>query len=212
MFGIENYFLFLTAGVLLNVTPGPDMLYVATRSACQGRPAGVVSALAISCGGLAHTTAAALGLSAVLMYSAVAYEAVRYAGAAYLVYMGLRILLARRGAETGSGMVRRSLPGVFRQGLLVSVFNPKVALFFLAFLPQFADASSPRFAVQILVLGLTFCATGGMVMILVALCFGQVNAWAGSRPGVRRAQAWVTGSVFLGMGLCLGLAGGRAEP
>ncbi|WP_461208362.1 LysE family translocator [Desulfocurvus sp. DL9XJH121] len=209
MFGMDNYFLFLAAGVLLNVTPGPDMLYVATRSACQGRGAGVVSALAISCGGLVHTSAAALGLSAVLMYSAVAYEVVRYAGAAYLVYMGLRIILARRGREEGPRMVRRSLGGVFRQGLLISVLNPKVALFFLAFLPQFADASSPQFAAHVLILGLTFCLTGGVVMTLVALCFGKVNAWAGARPGFARVQSWVTGGVFLGMGLCLGVAGGR---
>lgn len=209
MFGIENYLLFLAAGVLLNVTPGPDMLYVATRSACQGRGAGVVSALAISCGGLAHTAAAALGLSVVLQYSAVAYEAVRYAGAAYLVYIGLRMLLAREGAGRGQRVRAMTLPRIFRQGLVVSVFNPKVALFFLAFLPQFADHASPLFPVQILVLGLTFCATGCMTMTLVALCFGRVGAWAGTRPGVRRLQGRVTGGVFLGMGLCLGLAGGR---
>ena len=209
MYGIDNDLLFLAAGVLLNVTPGPDMLYVATRSTCQGRAAGVVSALAISCGGLAHTAAAALGLSAVLMYSAVAYEVVRWAGAAYLVYMGLKILLAVRGTDAASRPVRLSLSGVFRQGLVVSVFNPKVALFFLAFLPQFADAASPQFAAQILVLGLTFCLTGGVVMTTLALCFGQVNAWAGARPGFRRAQTWVTGGVFVGMGLCLGLAGSR---
>lgn len=209
MLGIENYFLFLVAGVLLNITPGPDMLYVATRSACQGRGAGVVSALAISAGGLGHTAAAALGLSAVLQYSAVAYEVVRYAGAAYLVYMGLKILLVRKADGEAPEVKRMSLPRIFRQGLVVSVFNPKVALFFLAFLPQFADHASPLFPYQILVLGLTFCVTGCITMTLVALCFGQVNAWAGSRPGVRRAQSWVTGGVFLGMGLCLGVVGGR---
>lgn len=209
MFGIESYFLFLGAGILLNVTPGPDMIYVATRSACQGRGAGLLSALAIACGGLVHTATAALGLSAVLMVSATAYEVVRWAGAAYLVYIGLRILLARPGAEHDAAQRGLSRSRIFRQGFLVSVLNPKVALFFLAFLPQFADHASPLFPLQIVTLGLTFCVTGCMVMAGVALCFGRISAWAGARPGVRRAQALVTGGVFLTMGLGLGLAGGR---
>ncbi|MBU1002080.1 MAG: LysE family translocator [Proteobacteria bacterium] len=209
MFGIENYFLFLVAGVLLNITPGPDILYVATRSACQGRGAGVVSALGITTGGLVHTLAAALGLSALLMYSATAYEVVRWAGAAYLVYMGLKILLTRNGDNGVQRLKCEPLGKVYRQGVLVSVLNPKVALFFLSFLPQFAQASSPEFSAQILVLGLTFCTSGCLVMTAVALCFGQVNAWAAARPGFRRVQSWVTGSVFLTMGLGLGFAGGR---
>ncbi len=207
MFGIENYFLFLGAGVLLNVTPGPDMLYVATRSACQGRGAGLLSALAIACGGLVHTATAALGLSAVLLVSATAYEVVRFAGAAYLVWVGLRILLARPQAHGPAPCLPRAR--IFRQGFLVSVLNPKVALFFLAFLPQFANHGSAHFPAQIAVLGLTFCATGWLVMSGVALCFGRLGTWAGAHPGARRAQQWVTGGVFLSMGLGLGLAGGR---
>ncbi|BBD08665.1 LysE family translocator [Desulfovibrio ferrophilus] len=209
MFGIENYLLFLVAGVLLNITPGPDILYVATRSTCQGRGAGVVSALGITTGGLVHTLAAALGLSAVLMYSATAYEVVRWAGAAYLVYMGLKIILTRNGDDGVGRLSCESLTKVYRQGVLVSILNPKVALFFLSFLPQFAHASSEQFTLQILVLGLTFCCTGCIVMTTVALCFGRINAWASSRPGFRRTQSWVTGGVFLTMGLGLGIAGGR---
>jgi threonine/homoserine/homoserine lactone efflux protein len=207
VFGIENYFLFLGAGLLLNVTPGPDMLYVATRSACQGRGAGLLSALAIACGGLVHTATAALGLSAVLLVSAAAYEVVRFAGAAYLVWVGLRILLARPEAHGPAPCLPRAR--IFRQGFLVSVLNPKVALFFLAFLPQFADHGSTHFPAQIVVLGLTFCTTGWMVMSCVALCFGRIGSWAGAHPGARRARQWVTGGVFLSMGLGLGLAGGR---
>lgn len=209
MFGIENYFLFLCAGVVLNITPGPDMLYVATRSSCQGRGAGVVSALGGAVGGLVHTAAAALGLSAVLMYSATAYEVVRWAGAAYLVWMGLKIMLSREDGDRAGRLKCEPLPKVFRQGVLVSVLNPKVALFFLSFLPQFAHADSPLFTLQILILGLTFCTTGGIVMVTLALCFGRVNAWAGAHPGFARAQSWITGGVFLTMGLGLGLAGGR---
>lgn len=209
MLGIENYILFLGAGILLNVTPGPDMLYVATQSTCRGRSAGVLSALSISCGGLVHTAAAALGLSTVLLVSSTAYEVVRLAGAAYLVWVGLRILLARPEADQGQAPACVSRSRIFRQGFTVSVLNPKVALFFLAFLPQFADHASPHFAAQIAVLGLTFCTTGCLVMLGVALCFGRVGAWASGRPGLRRARNWVTGGVFLTMGLGLGLAGGR---
>jgi len=209
MFGVENFFLFLGAGILLNVTPGPDMIYVATRSACQGRSAGVLSALSIACGGLVHTAAAALGLSAVLMVSATAYEAVRWAGAAYLVYVGLRILASRPGVQPDAARACPTPSRIFRQGFLVSVLNPKVALFFLAFLPQFADQTSPTFSLQIAFMGLCFCVTGCLVMIGVALCFGRVSAWAGQRPGFLRVQNWITGGVFLTMGLGLGLAGGR---
>jgi len=160
-------------------------------------------------GGLVHTAAAALGLSAVLMYSATAFEVVRWAGAAYLVYMGLKIMLSR-GGQDGVGRLKcEPLPKVFRQGVLVSVLNPKVALFFLSFLPQFAHADSPQFTLQIMILGLTFCTTGCIFMVGLALCFGRINAWAAARPGFARAQAWVTGGVFLTMGLGLGLAGGK---
>lgn len=207
MLGIDNYLLFLGAGILLNVTPGPDMLYVATRSACQGRAAGVLSALAITCGGLVHTAAAALGLSAVLMYSAEAYEAVRWAGAAYLVWIGLKTMFSK--PEDLTAAECRPRGRIFREGIVVSILNPKVALFFLSFLPQFADHSSANFGAQIAVLGLTFCSTGFLVMSGIALCFGKVNAWAQSRPGLRRAQSVVTGGVFLSMGLGLGLVGGR---
>lgn len=207
MLDIDNYLLFLGAGVLLNVTPGPDMLYVATRSACQGRASGVLSALAIACGGLMHTAAAALGLSAVLTYSAQAYEAVRWAGVAYLVWIGLKTMFGA--PQDLSAADCRPRGRIFRQGLVVSVLNPKVALFFLSFLPQFADHSSPAFGAQIALLGLTFCTTGFLVMAGVALTFGRVNAWAAGRPRVRRAQALVTGGVFLTMGLGLGIAGGR---
>ena len=144
----------MTAGLALNLTPGPDMLYVAARGAAEGRRAGVVSALGIGAGTLVHITALALGLSALLAAVPLAYDAVRYAGAAYLVYLGVRALLARReeGASvadapsSGAGARRATEPpppgrlaALFRQGVVTNVLNPKVALFFLAFLPQFVD-------------------------------------------------------------------------
>ncbi|NJB67615.1 threonine/homoserine/homoserine lactone efflux protein [Desulfobaculum xiamenense] len=206
LFGIENFFVFMAAGILLNVTPGPDMFYVATRSAGQGRAAGVASALAIACGGVVHTMAASLGLSAVLAHSALAFDIVRWAGAVYLVWMGLRLILSRPEADAHKRLPDAPVGKIFRQGLVVAIFNPKVALFFLSFLPQFANPASADFAVQVLVLGLTFCATGLAVMTTIALCFGCVNAWASGRPGLRRFQTRATGGVFVTMGLCLGLA------
>lgn len=209
MFGIENFWLFVASGILLNITPGPDMIYVATRSTCQGRSAGVASALAITTGGLIHTLAAVLGLSAVLMYSATAYDIVRYAGAVYLVYMGAKILLSRESQFSDSNAECLTFGRIYRQGLLVSVLNPKVAIFFLAFLPQFANPASPDFSMHLFVLGLCFCFTGCIVMTGIALCFGHVNRWLEARPGMLRWQNRVTGGVFVTMGLGLGLAGGR---
>lgn len=208
MFGIEDFFMFMVAGILLNITPGPDMFYVATRSAGQGRTAGIASALAIATGGIVHTLAAALGLSALLAHSAIAFDVVRYAGAAYLVWMGGKLLFSR--AQAGMQLTARqkeqSFFQIFRQGLVVAVLNPKVALFFLSFLPQFVSPETPDFTAQILILGLTFCATGCAVMMSVALGFGLVSGWAGKRPGLQRMQSRATGGVFVAMGVCLGFA------
>src|SRR5262245_35646575 len=132
-----NLIVFMTATLALNLTPGPDMLYVIARSVGQGQKAGVVSALGIGAGCLAHTFAAALGLSALLMSSAVAYDVVKYAGAVYLIYLGVRALMSKSRFERQSELKPARLSDIFYQGVVTNVLNPKVALFFLAFLPQF---------------------------------------------------------------------------
>ncbi|MEW5722000.1 MAG: LysE family translocator [Thermodesulfobacteriota bacterium] len=208
MLGIENLALFVAAGLALNFTPGPDMLYVATRSASQGRTAGLVSALAISTGGLVHTAAAALGLSALLSCSALAFSLVKWAGAGYLVYLGIRTIISAREVRAGQNPVAQPLRRVYAQGLVVSVLNPKVALFFLAFLPQFADPASGRFAWQIICLGLIFCTTGTMVNSLAALGADAAGRLIKERRG-SRTRAWLSGGVYLALGL--GLAAVEVE-
>ena len=200
MLGIENFHLFVVAGLILNITPGPDMLYVIARSASQGRSAGLVSSLAIASGSLVHTAAAALGLSALLMYSALGFTVIKWVGAGYLIYLGVKTLLAARKVDDWKALRRESLRRIFLQGVLVNVLNPKVALFFLAFLPQFANPDSDLFVWQIIFLGLFFNFTGTMVNSLVALFAGYSGRWL-SRRGVRRAQSWLCGFVFIALGV-----------
>lgn len=208
MLGIQNLPLFIVSGLILNVTPGPDMLYVATRSAAQGRGAGVVSALAISTGGLVHTLAAAAGLSALIVYSPVAFQAIKWAGAAYLIYLGVGSFRRAEPAEGRTAGLRAPLGQVFRQGVLISVLNPKVILFFLAFLPHFADPDSGRFAVQIVCLGLIFNTGGTMVNTAVALLFGVAGEWF-SRRGYHKFQSRLTGCIMIVLGV--GLAAFAAQ-
>ena len=205
MLGIENLPLFVTVGLILNITPGPDMLYVIARSASQGRAAGLVSSFAIATGSLVHLTAAVLGLSAVIMYSAMGFMVIKWAGAAYLIYLGVRTLLKARQQEDRQVLRRESLHRIFAQGVLVNVLNPKVALFFLAFLPQFATPGSDLFIWQIIFLALLFNFTGTTVNCLVAVFAGYTGQWL-SRRGVRRAQSWLGGCVFIALGLSVAAA------
>jgi len=143
MFGIHDFGLFLAAGILLNLTPGPDTVYILGRSVAQGREAGVASALGICVGSIFHTCAAALGLSAILATSALAFGAIKLLGGAYLIFLGIKMVLnRRRHLSLPSNFRRRTTRAAFRQGVLTNILNPKVALFFLAFLPQFIDPPS----------------------------------------------------------------------
>ena len=152
-----NLLLFFTASLALIVAPGPDMLYVLTRGVTQGRPAGLVSAAGVCSGILVHTAFAAVGLSTILAQSAVAFSVVKYVGAAYLVYLGVRTILDREGfAAPGQEAERARLATVFHQGVLSNVLNPKVALFFLAFLPQFVDPRAGSAGFQMLAFGAAF--------------------------------------------------------
>lgn len=201
---------FLVAALALNFAPGPDMLYVLGRSLGQGRKAGVVSALGIFAGCLVHIAAAALGLAALLQASATAYSIIRYAGAAYLVYLGVRMLLskdAQAALVNGDGAPPVGLARVFTQGVITNVLNPKVAMFFLAFLPQFVNAARGSVVFQIAVLGLIFDIGGTLVNIGVALFAGHIGNRLRQSARAARFQKWITGSIFIGLGIRLGLAG-----
>jgi threonine/homoserine/homoserine lactone efflux protein len=196
---------FMIAALTLNVTPGPNMLYVTTRSLGQGRKAGVVSAIGIGVGNLVHTLAAALGLSALLMSSAIAYSVVKYVGAAYLIYLGVRMILRNEHNSSLTTLTDASLRRIFSQAIATSVLNPKVALFFIAFLPQFANPSQGSVALQIAVLGALFSTTGTIVNTTVALLSGSFGDWLQTRPRFSQFQQWFTGSVFVALGTSIAL-------
>jgi threonine/homoserine/homoserine lactone efflux protein len=205
MLGIHELWLFILSGLLLNITPGPDTAYIVGRSVQLGWRGGAAAALGVCAGCLVHVFAAAIGLSALLAASSAAFTLVKWVGAAYLCYMGIRMLLARPhapaddAAPPGSGAI--SLRQVFLQGALTNVLNPKVALFFLAFLPQFVATDSPHKAAAFLVLGLIFIFNGTL------WCLG-VAAFAASAAGRMRqsgrAVAWINrvlGGLFVYLGV-----------
>jgi threonine/homoserine/homoserine lactone efflux protein len=189
--------LFLTTMLLVNITPGPDMLYVIARSAGQGRKAGIVSALGIGAGCFFHIFAVALGLAEFLRAVPAAYEAVRYAGAAYLIWMGVRMLLSRQGAGGPVVVEPAGLRRIFVQGVINNILNPKVALFFLAFLPQFIDLHGSAFR-QTVSLGLLFDVSGTLVNLMVAVAAGAAGSLIPAK------FLYVTGTVFIALGLRLG--------
>jgi threonine/homoserine/homoserine lactone efflux protein len=205
---LHSLLLFLLAGLTLNVTPGPDMLYVAARGASEGRAAGVVSALGITAGAMVHLTLVALGLATLLAAVPLAYTVLRLAGAAYLVVLGVRALRATGGLALPEH-APAPLPTIFRQAVLTNVFNPKVALFFLAFLPQFVDPRRGPPALQIVILGLLFNTTSTLVNGAVAL--GASAASARLRRGGRAAVVLqrLTGGLFVALGLWLAYTGLR---
>ena len=203
----DSLALFVVAALALLLVPGPAVLYVVARSIHQGRRAGIASVLGIHVGTLVHIAAATAGLSALVVSSAVAFTAVKVAGAVYLVGLGLwTIFSGRAEAEVALGG-ERNLRRSFAQGVVVNVLNPKTALFFLAFLPQFVDANAAHPAVQIAFLGLLFAALGLVTDSLWALAAGTAGGLLrGSRRFVR-AQRYVTGSVYVGLGVATAFAG-----
>jgi threonine/homoserine/homoserine lactone efflux protein len=192
--------LFAAACFALAVVPGPAVLYIVARSVDQGRGAGLVSALGIGTGGLVHAVAATIGLSSLLASSATAFTVVKYAGAAYLVILGVRRLLTRERLELLAPPPRVSHRRMFRDGVVVNVLNPKTALFFLAFLPQFVDPGAAAPALQILALGLVFVAVALASDSLWALAAGTVGAWLRGSRWYLGMKRWVTGLVFVGLG------------
>ena len=206
MFNLPNLPVFLLAALVLLLTPGPAVLYIVARSLDQGRLAGLVSVLSIEVGNSVHVLAAALGLSALLLSSAVAFSIVKYLGAAYLIYLGLRRLLARDPVQQAAGFQRQSLRRIFRQGVIVAILNPKTALFFLAFLPQFVDPSRGSVTAQLLMLGCLFVLMAVTTDSLYALLAGTAGQWLKGTRSFVRAERYVVGSVYIGLGVTAALA------
>lgn len=206
----DSHTLLVFAPVALGllVVPGPAVLYIVTRSIDQGRLAGFVSVLGIHTGSVVHVAAAAFGLSAILASSAVAFSVVKYAGAAYLIVLGLRKLLRKdRRDELGEGSEPRSLRRIFVQGVVVNVLNPKTALFFLAFLPQFVDVERGPVWLQMVLLGLTFILLGLISDGTYALVAARAGRWLRSSARFRSAQRSVSGGVYVSLGAAAALSG-----
>lgn len=196
MTGIHDLGLFIVAGLLLNVTPGPDMAYIAARGAAGGLRAGVAAALGITAGCIVHTLAAAAGLSVLLATSAAAFSVVKWCGALYLLYAGIRLVAssvrAPREAAADALLAPAAAPRIFREAFVINVLNPKVALFFLAFLPQFIDAGAASKALAFIALGCVF----NFNSLFVNLPVAWLSARAGNRIRTHaQAARWLTGTV-----------------
>ena len=196
----EMVLVFMAAALALNLTPGPDMLYVTARSISDGRAAGVLSAFGIAAGTLVHITALALGLAALLAAVPLAYDVVRIAGAIYLVVIGLQLIFRPRSTSDIASLPRSRLRVVFAQAVVTNVLNPKVALFFLAFLPQFVDPAAGPPVPQIVFLGLVFNIQGTLVNIGVALLASRTTHWLRSSERSVAILQRVTGALFVALG------------
>lgn len=202
---------FLTAAVALAITPGPGIFYVLTRSIKGGRREGYTSALGTAVGGLFHVIAAAFGLSAILATSALAFDIVKYIGAAYLIYLGIRTLFSREQPFDFDGKVEfRKGRAAFYQGILTEVLNPKTALFFLAFIPQFIDPSR-AVVTQFIVLGCITVCLNTSVDFIVATAAGQIGAQLKKRARLRQAQRLMTGVGLVALGAYVALSGGEKQ-
>lgn len=199
--------LFVTAALVLVFMPGPNTLYVIARSVQQGRMAGFVSSLGIQAGSLFHVAAAAFGVSALLLSSALAFNAVKYVGAAYLIYLGVRTLLTREKQIETEKVENASLSRAFYQGVLVSLLNPKAALFFFAFLPQFVDAGRGSVTTQIMFLGAIVVVLGALSDSIYALLAGVAGNLLRGNLKLLRAQRYFAGSVYIGLGAMTALTG-----
>lgn len=211
MLPLSNLTLFFAAALALVLTPGPAVLYVVTRSVDQGRRAGLVSVLGIEFGNLFHVIAAAFGVSAILMTSALAFDLVKYLGAAYLIYLGVRKLLTPVKPHEIAVVRERNLRRVFSQGVIVAVLNPKTALFFLAFLPQFVDRSLGQVPVQTFLLGLIVVSIAIVSDSCYALLAGTASAWLKNSVWYGRFQRYFAGGVYIGLGVLAGVSSGHQK-
>jgi threonine/homoserine/homoserine lactone efflux protein len=198
--------LFVVASLLLLLTPGPAVLFIVARSIQQGRTAGLVSVVGIHLGTIVHITAAAVGLSALLVSSALAFAIIKYLGAAYLIWMGIRTLMAKDPDPKLPMVPAEPLHRAFRDGFVVNLFNPKTAIFFLAFLPQFVDPARGGLHWQILILGLTFMGLGILSDGVFALVAGAAGDLLRRSRRFQRFLRWFSGASFIGLGVTAAMA------
>ena len=210
----STFVLFLAAALALLLVPGPSVLYIVARSVDQGRTAGLVSMLGVEAGALVHVAFAAAGLSAILASSAAAFGVVKWLGAAYLIWLGIKRLFARDEDDVPVVVERERLSRVISQGVVVNVLNPKTALFFLAFLPQFVNPSGGAAWAQVMVLGATFVALAVCTDGLYALLGSTAGGWLrhkSERASFRRGQRYVSGGVYLALGVATAVTGSGKE-
>jgi threonine/homoserine/homoserine lactone efflux protein len=205
----EVFAAFAAASLALLIVPGPSVLYIVTRSMDQGRAAGLVSVLGIHTGSIVHVAAAALGLSAILASSALSFGIVKYAGAAYLIWLGIRAIRERGEERPGAIGREHSLKRIYAQGVVVNVLNPKTALFFLAFLPQFIDVSRGSVPFQAVILGATFILLGFLSDGTYALVSARVSRAMATRRRTGAARRWLPGLTLIGLGVVSAVTGRR---
>lgn len=204
---LQHFLLFALAALMLNITPGNDMLFVITRSLSYGTKAGIFAALGIGVGCFVHIFASVVGLSFIIRQSEFLFNLIRYAGAAYLIYIGIRSFLEKPSTMlVNQAQVNKdSSLKTLRQGAITNVLNPKVSLFFLAFLPQFVDNQAENVTTQILVLGLWFNVSGTVVNVLIALLFSKIVARLNKFQQFWKWQNKISGAVLVGLGLQIAL-------
>ncbi len=210
---IANIWLFISTSLVLLVIPGPAVLYIFARSVEQGRLAGFVSVIGIHAATLVHVIVAALGLSAILASSALAFSTIKYAGAAYLIWLGLKKVFGRsQVSDAVGGLKMHGYGRLIRDGFLINLFNPKTAIFFLAFLPQFVDLSRGHVAIQITILGLVYIVLGLITDGSYAFAAGVTSGWLKRSRRFLTAERYVSGTLLIGLGVTAAFAGSRAKP
>jgi RhtB (resistance to homoserine/threonine) family protein len=205
MYGIENYTGFILTAVLLNLTPGADTIYILTRSISQGQRPGVYSVLGIMSGVLVHTVLAAFGLSLILAKSTVVFHVVKYAGVAYLMYLGAKMILDKNKLFDGKAQQpeNANLFQIYRQGLITNVLNPKVALFFISFLPQFINTNNANGSIPFLILGVTFMITGTIWCLILVYAASLMTKTLRVNEKIGGMMQKICGLVFVGLGIKL---------
>jgi RhtB (resistance to homoserine/threonine) family protein len=205
MFGIENYLGFMAAGVILNLTPGADSMYILTRSIAQGKKAGIYSVLGITTGGMIHTIFAAVGLSIILAESALAFAIVKYIGVAYLFYLGIRMIIDKTTASDPNlkNTKQLNLWVIYRQAVITNITNPKVALFFLAFLPQFINPDVASGSWPFMILGVSFMTTGTLWCLFLVYAASLITKTLRNNYKIERIMQKISGLIFIGLGLKL---------
>lgn len=207
MFGINHYETFLFAGILLNLTPGNDTIYILSRSIAHGRNAGILSALGIGSGSIVHTMAAALGLSIIISKSILVFSIIKYLGAIYLVYIGIRMIINKSKLQLKEDInsIQRKSLNIYRDAALTNILNPKVAMFYIAFLPQFIEPSYKSNIFPFMTLGLTFTFTGTIWCIILALFSSQIFLKLRNNPKLSLYLNKTCGTILIGLGIKLAL-------